>query len=181
MTHQEIEYGFQEVWKMIAETSNQIKETERYLKELFIQTDRKIDALTGKWGRFVEGLVLPAAKRLFAERGIAVEKISPRVMAQRNGEQIEIDILVVGEEEVVMIEVKSTLSVRDVKDHLKDLGRFKGFFPEYATRKLFGAVAGIVIDEGVDRYAYQQGLFVIGQSGETVKILNDDKFQPKEW
>jgi len=40
---------------------------------------------------------------------------------------------------------------------------------------------GIVIDEGADRYAYQQGLFVIGQSGETVRILNDDQFRPKEW
>ncbi|KJR42841.1 hypothetical protein MCHI_001259 [Candidatus Magnetoovum chiemensis] len=39
-------------------------------------------------------------------------------------------------------------------------------------------MAGIVIEEGVDRYAYQCGLFVISQSGDTVKILNDSKFRP---
>ncbi len=42
-----------------------------------------------------------------------------------------------------------------------------------------GAVAGIDIQEG--RYGYQQGLFVIGQSGEMVRILNDKKFQPRFW
>ena len=42
-----------------------------------------------------------------------------------------------------------------------------------------GAVAGIVIDEGTDKYAYRQGLFVIGQTGEMVRILNDEKFKPK--
>ena len=58
---------------------------------------------------------------------------------------------------------------------------FLQFFPEYKERKLLGAVAGIVIDEGVDRYAYQQGLFVIVQRGDTVRLLNDADFQPKEW
>ena len=162
---------------MFAETDARFKRTEQQMKA----TDKKLDALIGKWERFVEGLVLPAAKRLMAERGIAAEKVSPRVSAQKNGDHLEIDVLAIGEEHVVMIEVKSALGVQDVKDHLKDLGRFKVFFPEYKERKLLGAVAGIVIDEGVDRYAYQQGLFVIGQRGDTVRLLNDADFQPKEW
>ncbi len=58
---------------------------------------------------------------------------------------------------------------------------FKKFFPEYADRKAIGAVAGIDIDEGADKFAYRQGFFVIGQTGETVEILNDGKFQPKVW
>jgi hypothetical protein len=59
--------------------------------------------------------------------------------------------------------------------------KFKTFFPEYADRKAVAAVAGIVIDEGVDRYAYKNGLFVIAQSGDTVQVMNDEKFVPKEW
>jgi hypothetical protein len=54
-------------------------------------------------------------------------------------------------------------------------------FLKYKNKKALGAVAGIVIDEGADRHAYRQGLFVIAQSGETVKILNDAKFEPKTW
>lgn len=44
-----------------------------------------------------------------------------------------------------------------------------------------GAVAGIVIEEGVDRFAYREGLFVIAQAGDTVRLLNDGEFVPKAW
>lgn len=202
MTKQEMEQGFQKVWDLFAATDRELKElfretdrrfketdrrfqeTDRQFKETdrkLQQTDKKIDALTGKWGRFVEGLVLPAAKKIFRDRGILIEKVSPRMNAQKNGDALEIDVLGVGENYAVMIEVKSTLSVDDVKEHLRDLSRFKTFFPEYADRKLLGAVAGIVIEEHVSRYAYQQGLFVIAQSGDAVQIINDAKFRPKEW
>ncbi|MEA5533796.1 DUF3782 domain-containing protein, partial [Crocosphaera sp. XPORK-15E] len=44
-----------------------------------------------------------------------------------------------------------------------------------------GAVAGIEIEEGADKYAYRQGLFVLAQAGENVAILNSYEFQPKVW
>ncbi len=53
--------------------------------------------------------------------------------------------------------------------------------PFFKNNEILGAVAGIEIDQGVDRYAYKKGLFVILQSGETVEIANDHKFQPASW
>jgi hypothetical protein len=68
--------------------------------------------------------------------------------------------------------------------------------------KLYGAVAGIRIEEVADRYAYRKGLFVLTLSGSPreiydlehpcsiaiisrgegmVVILNDEKFRPKQW
>ncbi len=81
----------------------------------------------------------------------------------------------------VAIEVKSRLSRQDVADFLARLGKFRQAFPHYADYAIYGAVAGIEIDEGVDRYAYQQGLFVIKQTGETVSIANDASLQPVAW
>ncbi len=170
MTTKELEKNIQEVWKMFRENERRIAEN-----------SKAVAALTSKWGRFVEGLLIPAVERLFEERGIAVDKISPRVKARKNGRTMEIDILAINEEYVVLIEAKSTLSVEDINEHLQNLAEFKFFYPEYADRKVIGAVAGIVVDEGAVRYAYQAGLFVIGQSGDTVKILNDKKFVPKTW
>jgi hypothetical protein len=37
------------------------------------------------------------------------------------------------------------------------------------------------IDKGVDRFAYKNGLFVIGQTGDNVRILNDKKFRPRSF
>ena len=191
MTTAEIEQGFQEIWALFRETDRKFKETDRkfeatdrQFKELAVslaQTDRKIDQLAGKWGRFVEGLVAPAIERLFADRGIVVDTISLRVKRRKDGEQMEIDILALDSAWAVLIEVKSTLKVEDIDEHLERLDRFKRFFPEYGDRRVVGAVAGIVIEENADRYAYKKGLYVIGQSGDTVEIVNDRKFEPRVW
>ena len=163
--------------RRLAETDKLIKEL-RYLSE---RTDAKVDALSSKWGRFVEGLVIPAAERLFEERGFQVDNVYSRAKGRKSGDSMEIDVLVVGKQDVIAIEVKSTLSQDDVKEFLETLDQFKTFFQDYSNRKLFGAVAGIVIDEQAARHAYQRGLFVIGQNGDTVRILNDQRFRPKAW
>jgi len=188
METEKAERNFEEIWKLFAETDLRFKENEQRFKEseqrlekLFKNTDQKIDRLTGKWGRFVEGMVVPAAEKLFRERGIEINSISQRVKRRRENEQIEIDILAIDTLYAVLIEVKSTLSVDDVKEHIERLEKFKYFFTEYKDRKVMGAVAGIIIDEGADKYAYRNGLFVIGQTGDNVQILNDNKFKPKEW
>ena len=148
---------------------------------MIAQMSAKVDALTGKWGRFVEGLIAPGAVSMFKERGIEIDRIFQRVKARKDGDRMEIDILGVNKEYAVLIEVKSTLGVEDVKEHTERMKAFKRFFPEYSDRKVVGAVAGIVIDENADRFAYRQGFFVIAQTGETAKILNDEKFKPKTW
>ncbi|RJP24618.1 MAG: hypothetical protein C4527_18395 [Candidatus Omnitrophota bacterium] len=162
----------------IAELQECIKATDRQMA----RTDKKIEDMFGKWGLFVEGLIYPSAKKMFQERGIEVVHVSQHVKVSRNGQEgMEIDILCVNGDCAILIEAKSTLGVQDVDEHIARLEKFKKLFPEYADRKALGAVAGIVIQENVDRYAFKKGLFVIAQSGETVKIINDAHFIPKEW
>jgi hypothetical protein len=170
MTQQELERAIQEVWILFKETDKKIAEV-----------SGSVAALTGKWGKFVEGLIAPGAAAMFKERGIEVDRIFQRVKAHKDGEGIEIDILAVDKEYAVLIEAKSSLGISDVKEHIERLKIFKKFFPEYSHRKVIGSVAGIVIEEDADKFAYHQGLFVIGQTGETVTILNDKEFKPKIW
>ncbi len=175
----------QDIWEMFAETDRRFKETDRRFKELANQskkTDEKLENLIGTWGKFVEGLVEPAAIKMFQERGIEVEEVSLNRKVKKNGQVLmEIDILLANGEYSVLIEVKTTLKVEDVNDHIERLSRFKEYFPRYADTKVIGAVAGIKIAEDADKYAYKKGLFVITQSGDTVKILNNKNFKPKEW
>ncbi|MBF0142247.1 MAG: DUF3782 domain-containing protein [Magnetococcales bacterium] len=181
-----MEHDFQETRRIIQENS---AETERKMRESRAETDRvikevsiQIGQLGSRWGEFVEGLVIPACETLFAERGIPIHKVSPRVRAKLpGGRHMEIDVLVVNTDSVALVEVKSKLKQDDVREHLTRLAEFKDFFPEYADRRVMGAVAGIVIEESVDRYAMKQGLFVIVQSGDAVCLANDAAFQPRIW
>ena len=193
---QETERRFQETERVLKEQSleterilkEQSLETERILKEQSLKTDRQITRLSkeignlgGKWGRFVENMVAPACETLFLNRDIPVHQVSQRVRKRLDGKTLEIDVLVTNENHVLVVEVKSSLSVDDVKELIKNLTEFRQFFPEYNHKQLYGAVAGIEIEEGADKYAYRQGLFVLAQRGENVAILNDTEFQPKTW
>ncbi|NCS06389.1 MAG: DUF3782 domain-containing protein [Microcystis aeruginosa G13-07] len=151
------------------------------LKRTVEQTNRAVNSLTTRWGRFVEELVQPAVLRLFQEKGIDIKEIYPRARVKRQGIAMEIDILAVDDTDVVLVECKSRLSKDDVDEFLEKLTRFKIAFPHYKNYQAYGAVAGIEIDEGIDRYAYNKGLFVIKPSGDTVEIINDENFRPRTW
>jgi len=181
----ETERRFQETERLLKEQS---QETERLLKEQSQETEKRIREvnkqignLGGKWGRFVENMVAPACETIFLSRGIPVHQVSQRVKKRLNGKILEIDVLVTNENHVLVVEVKSSLGVDNVKELIDDLKEFRQFFPEYSQKELYGAVAGIEIEEGADKYAYRQGLFVLSQAGENVAILNDKTFQPKGW
>ncbi|MEO5333576.1 MAG: DUF3782 domain-containing protein [Magnetococcus sp. YQC-5] len=187
---------FDDVWKMFQEMiredrvrweklDRQMQATDRQLQETAKQmreTDRKIGQLGGRLGEFVEGMVAPACKTLFAQRGIPVHKVSRRVEADLpGGRHMEIDLFVVNTDAVSLVEVKSKLTIEDVRDHMGHLGEFKEFFSEYADKRVFGAVAGMVIEDHVIRFAIKNGLFVLVLAGEQIRLANDEAFVPREW
>jgi hypothetical protein len=184
-----------DIWKMFQETNRRFQETDRKFEQFIeedkrrsIETDLKIKQVSesigrlgSKLGDYVEEMVRPAAVRLFQERGIDVHEVHQNVSSRRDGEGIEIDLLVVNDTDVVAIECKSTLSIDDVNEHLRRLTKLKRLLPSYAGKRVLAAVTGMVIPDNVAQYAYRQGLFVIAQSGEHLIIRNDSNFQAKIW
>ena len=184
MSQQELSREIQEVWALFRETREQIEKTDKQIERMsrkVEQVSETVNALTGKWGKFVEGLTASGTVNMFKERGIVVNEFyqCARSKPEITGEELDIDLIVVGDEHAIAISVKSTLELEDVNYLFKSLSRFREVFRHFADKKLIGAVAGIVIKEEADKYAYRKGLFVITQTGETVKILNDEK--PRLW
>ena len=167
--------------KSLQEYRNTSEQEMAELKKIVAQTNKQVGGITSRWGEFVENLVRPAAVRMFREKGIEVHFTALRVEAQDKNGSIEIDVLAENTNEVVAIEVKSHLEVRDVKRFLITLNRFKQALPKYQSYKLYGAIAGIKVDEQADEYATQEGLFLIKPSGDTVAIANGQDFVAKTW
>ena len=185
---QEVAESQKETDRKFQDTDRKFQDTERLLKEQSQETDRKIkkmsltiDKLDHRLGDYIEDAVRPAAVRLFRDRGIEVHEVHQNVTAQREGEEIEVDLLVVNDTDVIAIECKSLLSMDDVNEHRQRLDKLKRLLPKYAGSRVLGAVTAMVIPDNVAHYAYRQGFFVIGQSGEQLIIRNDDRFRPKEW
>ena len=86
------------------------------------------------------------------------QKKHPTVKGRRHGEHYEYDILAANGEEVVVVEVKTTLRAGDVTHFLEKLDKFTGWVPEFKGRKVLGAVAYLKVDHSVEVYAERQGL-----------------------
>ncbi|MCX7095550.1 MAG: DUF3782 domain-containing protein [Methylobacter sp.] len=166
-----------EIWEILRGIAQAQKETDREIKAV----NASIGRLTNRLGEFVEEAVRPAAVKLFRERGIDVHEVHQNITAKREGDGLEIDLLVVNNNDVVAIECKSNLSIDDVNDHLKRLEKIKRLLPDHKEKRISGAVAGRVIPENVAIYAIKKGLYVIGQNGEHLELRNDMSFTAKIW
>jgi predicted AAA+ superfamily ATPase len=165
--------------------SKKFQETSQLIKESSIKADKylgKIKEFDRNWGKLVEALVAPGMVEQFKKLNLDIDGKTQRVEKSKKGKNIEIDILLTNSELIIPVEVKTTLNVEAVDEHIeKHLIPFKSFFPEYKDKTIYGAVAYIHVEENADRYAYKKGLYVLtfGEN-DMVVIKNDLKFIPVE-
>jgi hypothetical protein len=175
---------FNKVWLMFQETDKKFQETDKKFQE----TDRILRNLTkqmsiseSRWGRFVEALVEGALVKILNEFGILVNRTLTREKRILDNDDYEIDIIAKNGDEIVAVEVKTTLGVSDVQDFLAKLDLFKKAFPDYSHNKLFGGIAYIQKDSDADKFAAKKGLIVIKAVGDSAIITNRKNFKPKSW
>ena len=180
-SQRETDRHMQETDRRMQETDRQTQETRRQMRE----TDRRLrkteELFIGQWGKLIEALVKGDLIALLNLRDIEVHHTSTNLERNYGGRTWEIDILAVNSDEVVAVEVKTTLKVRDVDHFLDTLRNFKELMPEYAGHVAYGAVAYLKADESSDKYAEGQGLFVIRATGSSASITNREDFRPRRF
>ena len=160
------------------------RETERLLKEMSQATDRKISKLGSRVGELVEHLMTPGMLDKFNKLGYDFGKISPNVRYKDPGDLLigEVDLLLENGDVVLAVEVKTKLSIDDVKEHIGRMEKLRIYADRHGDRRrLMGAVAGAVIPDGVKPFALKSGFYIIEQAGDTVKLDIPEGFNPKEW
>ena len=176
--------------RRMQETDRRLQETDRLLKWQAAEaerrgqeTDRRMRELnemfTGHWGKLMEALVDGDLIKLLRERGITVDYTFNNLKRDHDGRTWEIDILAANGTEVVVVEVKTTLKVRDVDHFLQTLRHFHRLMPEYGDKLAYGAAAYLKADEGSAVYAEEQRLFVIRATGSSASITNREGFTPR--
>jgi len=174
---QDTDRKFQDTERMFQDTERMFQENARAIKAVTASVGR----LSNRLGEFVEEAVRPAAVRLFQQCGIDVHEVQQNISVKRDGEGLEIDLLVVNDKDTIAIECKSNLSIDDVNEHLERLDKIKRLIPRYKENRILGAVAGMVIPENVAAYAIRKGLYVIAQNGGHLELSNRPSFVPKVW
>ncbi len=170
----------------LKKTDEQLKKTNEQLKRTDEHLKKMIGELTDGWGKFVEGLVEPSVRNVFRDVGITVRETFQRATSSINGKHLEIDILGVGKDRkgrdiVLVTEVKSSLTRREIDRTIKILEVFTEFFPEYRGKKIVGVIAGVRRVKGVEEYAIRKGLYILTPSGNVMELRNPRNFKPRYW
>ena len=196
-SQKETERKFQDTDRKFQETDRKFQDTERLLKEHTLETERllreqsaagqkKLDQLedlfTGPWGRLMESLVEGDLVNLLKARGLAITDTSSRIKGQHaEGGHYEFDIIAHNGDEIVVVEVKTTLRPKDVKKFLGKLDQLKKWMPRYAQNRIYGAMAWLTADASVEAMVIKRGLFSIRATGDSASIQNDPAFTPRAW
>ena len=173
----------EEIWAVLREVSKQQAETDRLLEQQRKEADKRMRALeelfTGQWGKLMESLVEGDLVTLLQAHGIAVQMTYTHVKGRRNGEHCEYDIVAANGEDVVVVEVKTTLRADDVKHFLEKLSKFTTWAGQYRGHRILGAMAYLQAVQESEVYAERQGLYVIRATGSSARIINGAGFQPR--
>lgn len=191
----------EDAWSIIAELGKAQKETDRQLKETDLRlntqwknlqevvekTSKSIKEANGnfnnKWGEFLENFIEGDLPNIFRDRNIEVKAIFPRVKAERENKSVEAeyDFIVVNGKEVIVIEVKTTVSSNKLDALMDKLKHFRKRFPEHNNKKLYGGVAYIKANKTLLQRIEKAGLFKIqAPSGKNhvTRIINPADFIP---
>ena len=174
-SQEEADHRFAEIDRQISELNSTI--------DLLVDCNisQAVDNSMAKEKCFIADIVQPAIWRIFYDWGIDIKEVALGARAERQGLAMQIDILTINDDQILLVEYMPEFSKSAIDEFIEKLPRFKTSFPHYQDYQAYGAVAGIEINEGIDRYAYQKGLFVIKPSGEGVAIANDENFKPVTW
>jgi hypothetical protein len=188
---------FDEIRAILAENSKQLVESRKQL-DIYKQENaesrrllniemrklaRQVGDITDTLGRFAQEQVRPRLIEMFREKGVLMEEIHHNVVVEKQGsDYLEIDLLLVNTISSVVVEVKNTLKQKDVDEHIQRLEKLQET-PSRSIKgtKMYGAVAGMIVNKEVEKYAIKKGLFVVKPKGDNVEISNDASFKPKTW
>jgi hypothetical protein len=164
------------------ETNRKIQEVARQIKE----TDMQMGRLGNRFGELAEHLVAPNIVRKFNALGFHFDEISGLrqvIHDEGSGQKIaEFDILLENGDSIVGVEVKAKPSCDDVEDHARRLQILRlNKDRKNDKRKIYGAVAGAIMTDSAKTAALKAGMYVIIQTGDTVKIDIPEDFVPKAW
>ena len=166
-------------------TEKGLMELRESVKKQGENLDKASGNFTRKWGAFMEKLVKGQLVDMLRKKGIPVNLVMRKLEImdkKRNDKLAEFDLLAVNGDEMVVVEVKTTLSSDKLNKFIQKLVKYKHRLPVEERKKVYGAVAYLDDDKESKQEAIEAGLFVIEapkRDGDFAKIVNDEDFRPK--
>ena len=179
---------FEHVWAALMENREQMKETDLKIQEtdrIIKDLGRQMGDLHNTFGEIAEHLVAPGIADRFNELNYHFDAVSPgghRILDDKGKIKTEIDIVLENSNCIMAVEVKTKPKVQDVEHHIRRLEILRQHRNKHNDKRTIkGAIAGAVFGSAEKQATLEAGLYVLEQSGDTMKLELPDGFIPKEW
>jgi len=159
------------------------------IMELWDKADRQLKAtkeevggMSNTFGEVVEHLVVPGVEERFGDLGFCFNQVSPRRKVKDADGRLLVDLLLENSDTIVVVEVKAKPSKKDIarqKEKIETLRKF--LHGNNDRRRILGAMAGAVFGTEQRQEALRSGLYVMVQTGDTMRMEIPEDFKPWEW
>ena len=174
---------------MVEEMAKSKKETDLAIQELAIHVEamskevkdfvnnskNDFSRINKRLGHLIEFIVAPGIRQdmeVFGHkfRYATANKVFRGIKDGRKSDLAEVDLFLSNGTKAMAVEVKTTLTLGWVKEHIDQLDTLRTFekYTKIQGKELLGAVAGVFINDDAREYAKKRGLYVI-------EILEDKK------
>lgn len=142
--------------RLSRETKLQMQETDRKLRELAEQ-------FTSTTGHITEGIMKPAAQRIFQEAGFDISHYLCNMHSKMKNEhaEMEVDLLMLNGTIAIAVEIKTDCRKKDIDHFMRQMAKFKRLFREYRDKEVLAAVVALNYDKDALEYVKKQGLLAI--------------------
>lgn len=150
------------------------EERDKEWEERMKKTDKQIGGIGNSNGDVAEEFFYRGLEAKMELGDMSFDAIEKNVMVKRKKLEGEYDVILSNSNAVAIVEVKYKADPDDVEDLLnRKIPDFKKLFPYYKDFKIYGAIAGLAMPNNTKQSAIENGFFVLTQSGEHIKLLND--------
>jgi hypothetical protein len=170
-----------EMKRLSQEADKRQKEADRIVR----RNSKQMGDLHRRFGELAEHLVAPNIHKRFNELGYHFDGCLPggmKIFDKQGNTKTEIDLVMENGSTLMALEVKTRPTVKDVEHHIKRLEILRDHRrSRNDNRTIKGAIAGAIFGAEEKKATIEAGLYVVEQSGDTMKIDVPLGFVAREW
>ena len=179
--------AFQQEMRAFQQEMREFKDEMSEFKDEMRQESREMNRrwgdISNSLGMLVENMVAPSIPRVLREvlgcPDGGEQFLTVRFRSKlSDGRTREFDAIAGCGEYLLINETKSRLGPSDIDSFIEVLKIARDFLPEYAERKIVGALASLYVDPSLVAAGERRGLLMLGVTDEAMEVLNSSDFHP---
>jgi hypothetical protein len=163
--------------KDVDKVSKEIDKVNKEMNSKLYNLNLNLDGIGKNNGAVAEEFFFNGLNNKMEIGKLKFETIDRNIYRRTKRIEDEFDVVMTNTDSITIFEIKYKYHPKDVEKVIKKIINYKLLFPVYKDYKFYGGIAGLSVPKDTVKEAIKYGFFVLTQSGNNLKVLNDNVFQ----